>query len=70
MRNTFRLHFYQQRTHTEIAEEQGITDDNVCKLISLNSIGKFCCQERLLLLRVFNIGNCFEQAYMAILFPL
>ncbi|NEP02106.1 MAG: sigma-70 family RNA polymerase sigma factor [Symploca sp. SIO2E9] len=35
LRNTFRLHFYQQRTNTEIAEELGITYDNVCKRISL-----------------------------------
>ncbi|NET06812.1 MAG: sigma-70 family RNA polymerase sigma factor [Merismopedia sp. SIO2A8] len=35
LRNSFILHFYQQRTHTEIAEEQGITYDNVCKRISL-----------------------------------
>ncbi|NEO30482.1 MAG: sigma-70 family RNA polymerase sigma factor [Symploca sp. SIO3C6] len=35
LRNTFILHFYQQRTHTEIAEEQGISYDNVCKRISL-----------------------------------
>ncbi|NEO98360.1 MAG: sigma-70 family RNA polymerase sigma factor [Symploca sp. SIO2E9] len=38
LRNTFRLHFYQQRTHTEIAEEQGITYDNVCKRISTEDI--------------------------------
>ncbi|NER27234.1 MAG: sigma-70 family RNA polymerase sigma factor [Symploca sp. SIO1C4] len=34
LRNSFRLHFYQQRSHTEIAAEQGITYDNVCKRIS------------------------------------
>ncbi|NER28209.1 MAG: sigma-70 family RNA polymerase sigma factor, partial [Symploca sp. SIO1C4] len=35
LRNSFILHFYQQRSHTEIAEEQGISYDNVCKRISL-----------------------------------
>ena len=35
LRHTFILHFYQQRTHAEIADEQGITYDNVCKRISL-----------------------------------
>ncbi len=35
LRDTFILHFYQQRSHTEIAEMQGITYDNVCKRISL-----------------------------------
>ena len=35
LRHTFILHFYQQRTHHEIAEVQGITYDNVCKRISL-----------------------------------
>ncbi|NEO79877.1 MAG: sigma-70 family RNA polymerase sigma factor [Moorea sp. SIO4G3] len=35
LRETFIWHFYQQRTHTEIAEIQGITYDNVCKRISL-----------------------------------
>jgi len=35
LRDTFILHFYQQRTHTEIAQAQGITYDNVCKRISL-----------------------------------
>ena len=35
LRDTFILHFYQQRTHHEIAEAQGITYDNVCKRISL-----------------------------------
>ncbi|NET07367.1 MAG: sigma-70 family RNA polymerase sigma factor [Merismopedia sp. SIO2A8] len=35
LRNSFRLHFYQQLSHTEIAEAQGITYDNVCKRISL-----------------------------------
>ncbi|NER97486.1 MAG: sigma-70 family RNA polymerase sigma factor [Symploca sp. SIO1B1] len=35
LRDTFILHFYQQRSHTEIAEVQGITYDNVCKRISL-----------------------------------
>ncbi|MEM9542942.1 MAG: sigma-70 family RNA polymerase sigma factor [Cyanobacteria bacterium P01_E01_bin.42] len=35
LHQTFILHFYQQRTHTEIAEAQGITYDNVCKRISL-----------------------------------
>ena len=35
LRNTFTLHFYQQLSHTEIAEAQGITYDNVCKRISL-----------------------------------
>ena len=35
LRHTFILHFYQQRSHTEIAEAQGITYDNVCKRISL-----------------------------------
>ncbi|NET47711.1 MAG: RNA polymerase sigma factor, partial [Merismopedia sp. SIO2A8] len=34
LRNTFRLHFYQQRTHIEITDELGITYDNVCKRIS------------------------------------
>ncbi|NEP12242.1 MAG: sigma-70 family RNA polymerase sigma factor [Symploca sp. SIO2C1] len=34
-RDTFILHFYHQRTHTEIAQAQGITYDNVCKRISL-----------------------------------
>jgi len=35
LRDTFILHFYQQRSHTEIAEIQSITYDNVCKRISL-----------------------------------
>ncbi|NEQ69915.1 MAG: sigma-70 family RNA polymerase sigma factor, partial [Symploca sp. SIO2D2] len=35
LRDTFILHFYQQRSHTEIAEMQSITYDNVCKRISL-----------------------------------
>ncbi|NER29476.1 MAG: sigma-70 family RNA polymerase sigma factor [Symploca sp. SIO1C4] len=35
LRNTFRLHFYQQRSQTEIADEQGITYEKVCKRISL-----------------------------------
>ncbi|NER30946.1 MAG: sigma-70 family RNA polymerase sigma factor, partial [Symploca sp. SIO1C4] len=35
LRNSFRKHFYQQRTHTEIADELGISYDNVCKRISL-----------------------------------
>ncbi|NEQ66280.1 MAG: sigma-70 family RNA polymerase sigma factor [Symploca sp. SIO2D2] len=35
LRKTFILYFYQQRSHTEIAETQGITYDNVCKRISL-----------------------------------
>ncbi|NEQ70160.1 MAG: sigma-70 family RNA polymerase sigma factor, partial [Symploca sp. SIO2D2] len=35
LRDTFILHFYQQRSHTEIADMQGITYDNVCKRISL-----------------------------------
>jgi len=35
LRDTFIKHFYQQRSHTEIAEMQGITYDNVCKRISL-----------------------------------
>ncbi|NET08512.1 MAG: sigma-70 family RNA polymerase sigma factor [Merismopedia sp. SIO2A8] len=34
LRNTFILDFYQQRTHTEIADDLGITYDNVCKRIS------------------------------------
>ncbi|NEP09061.1 MAG: sigma-70 family RNA polymerase sigma factor [Symploca sp. SIO2C1] len=35
LHDTFILHFYHQRSHTEIAEGQGITYDNVCKRISL-----------------------------------
>ena len=35
LRHTFILHFYQQLSHTEIAEVQGITYENVCKRISL-----------------------------------
>ncbi|NET07366.1 MAG: sigma-70 family RNA polymerase sigma factor [Merismopedia sp. SIO2A8] len=35
LRNSFILHFYQQRSHTEIAYELGISYDNVCKRISL-----------------------------------
>ena len=35
LRNTFILHFYEQRSHTEIAEQQGISYQNVCKRISL-----------------------------------
>ncbi|NEO99909.1 MAG: sigma-70 family RNA polymerase sigma factor [Symploca sp. SIO2E9] len=35
LRNSFILHFYQQRSHTEIAAAQGISYDNVCKRISL-----------------------------------
>ncbi|NER23414.1 MAG: sigma-70 family RNA polymerase sigma factor [Symploca sp. SIO1C2] len=35
LRDTFILHFYQQQTHTEIAQAQEITYDNVCKRISL-----------------------------------
>ncbi|NER87937.1 RNA polymerase sigma factor [Moorena sp. SIO3A2] len=35
LRQTFICHFYQEHTHTEIAEIQGISYDNVCKRISL-----------------------------------
>ncbi|NER33672.1 MAG: RNA polymerase sigma factor [Oscillatoria sp. SIO1A7] len=34
LRSTFVLHFYQEQAHTEIAEKQGISYDNVCKRIS------------------------------------
>ncbi|NET60547.1 MAG: sigma-70 family RNA polymerase sigma factor, partial [Symploca sp. SIO2E6] len=34
-RETFILHFYRELSHTEIAEQQGISYDNVCKRISL-----------------------------------
>ncbi|NES21853.1 MAG: sigma-70 family RNA polymerase sigma factor [Symploca sp. SIO3E6] len=34
-RETFTLHFYRELSHTEIAEQQGISYDNVCKRISL-----------------------------------
>ncbi|NES00245.1 MAG: sigma-70 family RNA polymerase sigma factor, partial [Symploca sp. SIO1B1] len=33
LRDTFRLHFYQELTHTEIAQRQGISYDNVCRRI-------------------------------------
>ncbi|NEO54373.1 MAG: sigma-70 family RNA polymerase sigma factor [Okeania sp. SIO3B5] len=33
LRETFILHFYQELTHTEIAQRQGITYDNVCRRI-------------------------------------
>ena len=36
LRDTFILHFYQELSHTEIAQQQGITYDNVCKRISLS----------------------------------
>ncbi|NEP87551.1 MAG: sigma-70 family RNA polymerase sigma factor [Okeania sp. SIO2C2] len=35
LRETFILHFYRELSHTEIAEQQGISYDNVCKRISL-----------------------------------
>ena len=35
LRETFILHFYGELSHTEIAEEQGISYENVCKRISL-----------------------------------
>ncbi|NEP34914.1 sigma-70 family RNA polymerase sigma factor [Moorena sp. SIO3B2] len=35
MRETFILHFYEELTHTEIAERQGISYDSVCKRISI-----------------------------------
>ncbi|NEQ66258.1 MAG: sigma-70 family RNA polymerase sigma factor [Symploca sp. SIO2D2] len=34
LQHTFVLHFYQERTHQEIAQEQGISYDNVAKRIS------------------------------------
>ncbi|GGA06308.1 RNA polymerase sigma factor [Okeania sp. KiyG1] len=34
-RETFILHFYRELSHKEIAEQQGISYDNVCKRISL-----------------------------------
>ncbi|NES85468.1 MAG: sigma-70 family RNA polymerase sigma factor [Moorea sp. SIO2B7] len=34
LRDTFILHFYQELTHTEIAQRQGISYDNVCRRIS------------------------------------
>ena len=34
-RETFILHFYRELSHTEIAQQQGISYDNVCKRISL-----------------------------------
>ncbi|GEM_PF-774213 len=34
MRSTFILHFYEQLSHTEIVERQGISYDSVCKRIS------------------------------------
>ncbi|NEQ66515.1 MAG: sigma-70 family RNA polymerase sigma factor [Symploca sp. SIO2D2] len=33
LRETFILHFYQELTHTEIAQRQGISYDNVCRRI-------------------------------------
>lgn len=35
MRETFILHFYEELTHTEIVERQGISYDSVCKRISM-----------------------------------
>ncbi|NET68438.1 MAG: sigma-70 family RNA polymerase sigma factor [Moorea sp. SIO1G6] len=35
LRGTFILHFYRELSHQEIAEQQGISYDNVCKRISL-----------------------------------